>query len=316
MKEFYVIPTIGQFKVTVTPHYDFYDKTKISFYILNIGGVSDKCVNITIHSEDSPRRKEFILSWAEVLGKGCTINSQVIRGDSTVQMVQLGFTIAKEIAPYAEYVTLSDMSYFICNTPDGKKKMSLPPFHIAFYDKTWYEDKFGAVMIHDKDYIEYRGYVENLYKEGIMPPDFDFGNMRIRELLYPLYSDSKTWKQFFQLIEKYYKKEKCAMMYPWIHNAMKLIFEGNQAYVGQDWKIVLKSIPMIHYYQVNKSSGGNRDSNDIEYEPQHYNYRDVNYNETMNWDIDTFLSRRNMTRKGYKRIKVQEYKKTYKKKHN
>jgi hypothetical protein len=57
MKEFYVIPTIRQFKVTITPNYDFYNRTKINNYVLNVGGQMNTCVNITIHSEDSNKKK-------------------------------------------------------------------------------------------------------------------------------------------------------------------------------------------------------------------------------------------------------------------
>jgi hypothetical protein len=289
MTELYVIPTIGRFKVSSTPTYDFYDKSKILYTVLNIGGKQDKCVNITIHPEQSPNSKEMILSWAEVINKACTTDAQIIKGDATVEMVQLALTIAKEYAPYAEYVSLSDMSYFICNTPDGKKKISLPPYHIAFHDKTWYEDKFGAVMINEADYKKYRAYIQNMYKEGQMPASFDFGNNRLREILYPLYAESKTWKEFFTNIEKQYPQTKCALMHPWIENAMDIICEGNKIHIGQKWKIYLNQIPRIHYYQTTNPDmiGGSAMEN--MYEPQYYDYRDVNYNDTMKWDIDAFL---------------------------
>ena len=84
VKTYYVMPTIGQFKVTITPEIDRYTK-KLFYYTLNVGGHYDKCVNITIHPPDSSKSKELKLSWAEVQKKNCTINSQVIRGTATVQ---------------------------------------------------------------------------------------------------------------------------------------------------------------------------------------------------------------------------------------
>lgn len=303
MSEFYVIPTIGAFKVEIK--HQIYSE-KLLYTTLSVGGNEDKCVNITIYPNNSPDSKKIILTWTEVIDKSCTVNSQVIKGNKTIEMLNLAFTIAKEIAPYAEYATLNDMSYFNCDTPDGKIKVSLPPYYIAFHNKTWYEDKFKAVIINEEDYKKYKTYMKNMYKENLMPESFNFGNIELNKILYPLYKTSKTWKEFFNLIEKQYPNEKCVLMYPWINNAMNIIFEGNQIFVGYEWKINLNSISKIQYYEVDKSfkHGGNYDK---KYVLQHYNYRDVNYNNTMNWDIKTFIKRnkRNYTNRksGVRNIK-------------
>lgn len=292
MSEFYVIPTIGAFKVEVKPQ-KFSDK--ILYTTLSVGGNTDKCVNLTIYPSSSPDSKKIVLSWTEVIDKSCTVNSQAVKGSKTIEMLNLGFTIAKEIAPYAEFATLNDMSYFNCDTPDGKIKVSLPPYYIAFHNKIWYEDKFKAVMINEEDYKKYKTYIQNMYKENLMPETFNFGNTELNEILYPLYIASKTWKEFFNLIGKQYPNEKCVLMYPWINNAMNIIFEGNQLFVGYEWKINLSNIPKIHYYEVDKifKQGGkyNNDYYNKKYVLQTYNYRDVNYNNTMNWDIKEFLKK-------------------------
>lgn len=293
MQEHYVIPTIGQFKVTLIPEYDARNRSKISYYILNVGGKFDKCVNLTLHPEDSPDSKTILLSWTEIIDKECTVNSQIIKGNATVTMLNLAFTIAKQIVPHAEYVILRDMSNFYCNTPEGKKQISLPAYHIASHDKTWYEDKFRAVMKNEENYIKYKNYIQNMYKEGLLSDSFNFGNIRIKEILLPLYVQSKTWKQFFKLIANKYPNDKCTLMYPWIDNAMNTIFEGNNIYAGQEWKILLSIIPKVHYYEIAKSStvGGYTVDSD-NYMTQYDDYRVVNYNNTMNWDIDKFLKKK------------------------
>lgn len=292
MPEYYVIPTIGQFKVTITPTYDRTDTQKVLFYVLNVGGNTDKCVNITLYPEDSPNSKELILSWTEVIDKSCTTDLQIIKGTATVEMLQLAFTIAKEIASHAEYVKLDDMSYFICDTPDGKRKVSLPAYYIAFNDKTWYEDKFNAVMMNASSYDAYKAYIENMYTEQTLPAHFDFGNARLRDILYPLYERAKSWKQFFKLIAKHYPHDKCTLMYPWINSAMNIIFENNKLYIGQAWKIDLNTIPKIHYYQLDRphiAQHGSGTKNTHVY--QAYNYNDIT-NNVIDWDIDAFLKRR------------------------
>ncbi len=295
-QEFYVIPTIGQFKVSVTPYYHFYDKTKIEYSVLNVGGGFDKCVNITYHSEDSPRNTEAILSWAEVINKSCTTDSQAIKGDATVKMVQLAFTILQEIAPYVTWISLRDMSFFMCDTPEGKRKVALPPFHIAFHDKTWYEDKFHATLLDPNDHQRYRACVQALHTDP-KPGRFEFINDRLTELLAPLYTSSATWKEFFTWIEKHYPRDKCALVYPWIESALSHVFKengGGDLYTGKEWKIDLKPIPKIHYYEVDpkkKHSGG------LRYECQYFHHRDRGYNDIRKWDVDRFLKRKTHTRK-------------------
>ncbi len=298
----YVIPTIGMFKVTYTHEYHPYNKTQIEYSVLNIGGDFDKCVNITIHPEGSERQTELILSWTEVLDKSCTTDRHIIKGDATTEMLQLGFTLAREIAPYAKYVTLEDMSYIYCDTPDGRKKMSLPPYYIAFHDKTWYDDKFNAVMKNETNYKSYKDAIGNMYKAEFKSKVFNFGNSTIKELLYPLYDASSNWKEFFLSIKKKFGKKTCVMMYPWLNSAMNNIFKGNQIFVGQEWIISLNELPIIPYYEIDKSKVAGGGKFKMQYEIQHYNYRDVNYNDTMNWKMDTFLKGSNhKTKKGYKR---------------
>lgn len=300
-QEFYVIPTIGQFKVSVTPYYNLYDKTQMEYSVLNVGGGFDKCVNLTFHAESSPRRSEAILSWAEVIGKFCTTDGQAIKGEATVKMVQLAFTILQEIAPYVTWVSLSDMSFFMCDTPEGKIKVSLPPFHIAFHDKTWYEDKFHATLLDPNDHQRYRACVQALHTDP-KPGQFEFINDRLTEILLPLYIASATWKEFFTLIEKHYPRDKCALVYPWIERAIVHVFKtngGGDLYVGKDWKIDLKPIPKIHYYEVNpkKKHGGHRSPR---YERQYYHHRDRGYNDIRRWDVDRFLKRKTHTRRSHK----------------
>lgn len=295
-QEFYVTPTIGQFKVSVTPYYNFYDKTKMEYSVLNVGGGFDKCVNLTYHPEDSPRSSEAILSWAEVINKSCTMDGQAIKGDATIKMVQLAFTILQDIAPYVTWISLKDMSFFMCDTPEGKKKVALPPFHIAFHDKTWYEDKFHATMMRPEEYQIYHACIRAMHTDP-KPGRFEFINDRLTELLSPLYTSSTTWKEFFMLIEKHYPRDKCALVYPWIEGAISHIFKengGDELYVGRNWKIDLATIPKIHYYEVDpkKKQGGS-----LRYERQYFHHRDRGYNDIRKWDVDRFLKRKTHTRK-------------------
>lgn len=286
-----VISTIGSFYITITPCYHFHDHTHIEYTILHIEGGFDKGIQLTFHTEDSPRSTEAILSWTEVIG--CATDSQAIKGDATVKMVQLACTILRDIAPYVTWISLSDMSFFMCDTPEGKRKVALPPFHIAFHDKTWYEDKFHATLLDPNDHQRYRACVQALHTDP-KPGRFEFINDRLTEILSPLYTSSATWKEFFILIEKHYPRDKCAIVYPWIESALSHVFKtnGGDLYVGKDWKIDLKPIPKIHYYEVDpKKKQG------LRYERQYFHHRDRGYNDIRKWDVDRFLKRKTHTRK-------------------
>ena len=80
-------------------------------------------------------------------------------------------------------------------------------------------------------------------------------------------------------------------MYPWLTRAMGMIFEKSHVYIGENWKIDLNKIPKIHYYQLDRAhiTGGQTQR---KYLSQAYNYHGVNYGNTMNWNLNTFLKRR------------------------
>jgi hypothetical protein len=280
--EYYVRVDSNTFKVVINPIYDFYNKTKIIHYLLSVCGDYDKCVNIIINYEKSQKSKELVLTWSEVVDE--TLYEPMNLNDTT-KMVQLAITIAKEIAPYTEYITLKDISYFGCNTPDGVKKTSLPPYYIAFNNKTWYEDKFNAVMI--GDYDKYKLCIDAINREEMKPSYFNFGNKQIANLLIPLYLQASTWKSFFELIETIYPNDKCMLMYPWIDSAISYIFRQNNyddLYVGKDWKIMIDTVPKIHYYKIGDEAE-KQEQVLIKYCQQYDNYRNIDYNNVEKWDI-------------------------------
>jgi hypothetical protein len=305
VSEYYVMPTIGQFKVTITEKKHPYNSSKLLHTTLNVGGHYDKCVNITILPPEARDSKELKLSWAEIHKKQCTVDSQVIRGTATVEMVNLAFTIARGIAPYAEYVTLDDMSYFYCNTPKGEEKVTLPPFHIALYGKTWYEDKFKATMVNKADYAKYKECIKAINDDRLKPEIFNFGNDTVEEILLPLYKESKNWGEFFKLIAKHHPRDKCVLMYSWTERVIEMIFKelgGSKLYSGEKWVIDLNNIPKIHYYEIDKSYITLKGGSDDDYMEQYDRYRWVNYQDALDWKIGETLKKRKMkyTRKNKK----------------
>jgi hypothetical protein len=273
-----VIPTIGEFKVIINKVHDRNNKNKIMEYTLSVGGNENKCVNISIPTDLS--NKSLLLSWAESM-KECTLDSLKIKGNSSQIMIQLAITIAREISPHVTDVILDDMSHFFCLTPDGPLKTHLPSFYIAFNGKTWYEDKFGAVMIDPQYYEKYKKCLRNFYDPNYKKDKFNFVNKDLQIMLEPLYQTSHCWKDFFDQISEIYKDKKCGIIYPWIKNAMRILFDGQQLWDVVEWKIPIneKNTPKIKYYEYSLQKNNTIKIPII----NPYKETDVNYNQVINW---------------------------------
>jgi hypothetical protein len=288
-----VVPTIGEFKVVINKWHDRNNKNKIVDCTLNIGGNDDKCINITIPTDIS--NTSLLLSWAET-DKKCTLDSLKIKGNSTQIMLQLAITIAREISPHVREILLDDMSHFYCMTQDGPIKTHLPSFYIAFNGKTWYEDKFGAVMIDSQYYEKYKKCLRNFYDPSYKNPNFDFINKDLQSMLKPLYQNSHCWKDFFDQISEIYKDKKCEIIYPWIKHAMRILFDGQKLWDIVEWKIPIneKNTPKIKYYEYSLQQNESIKVPII----NPYKETDVNYNQVMSWKFNkTPKIKRRKTRK-------------------
>lgn len=251
-RDFYVIPSIGKFKVSIREIPDPRNRDKIKYYTLRIGG-KDDCVNLSIPANTD--NKYAKLSYTETAGKDCTVNGAVIRGPASIEMIRLAFTIALEIAPHIEGIELDDMSKIPCITPSGQRMVSLAPIYIAMHNgKTWYEDKFGAYIKNPKIWEKYRELINGLTDPAKKPAEFKFNNEDLQVMLEPLFESSATWADFFDKIKKTYPvEERCAIMQPWLHNAMlHHIFDGHTMFEGGTWIIPLTPsvFKRVRYYEI------------------------------------------------------------------
>lgn len=262
-RDFYVIPSIGKFKVSVREIPDPRNRDKTKYYTLKIGG-KDDCVNLSIpaYTDDKSDKSDKYakLSYTETIGKECTVNGAVIRGPASIEMIRLAFTIALEIAPHIEGIELDDMSKIPCITPSGQRMVSLAPIYIAMHNgKTWYEDKFDAYIKNPKIWEKYKELIGGLTDPAKKPAEFKFNNEDLQVMLEPLFESSATWADFFDKIKKTYPVEqRCAIMQPWLHNAMlHHIFDGHTMFEGGTWIIPLTSpaFKRVRYYEITGERG-------------------------------------------------------------
>lgn len=283
--ELYIkVPNVGSFKVII-------EKGKINYYTLSIGGKTKKCLNITIPTDITD--KNIQLGWVEA-SDNCSIDTIKIKGSKTYKMIVLAITIAKKIEAHVENVLLDDESNIYCETPSGKRKIYLPYFYLAFHRKTWYEDKFGAVIKDPVNRDKYKESVENFYKPSMKPSFFPFIHPELEAVLAPLYNNSTTWSEFFDLIAEKFKDKKCAMVYPWLLNAISHIFKGSRVFEREIWTFDITPDMDIKYYHISnnniKSGGGNQEYFESVERP-------MPSSDIMAWKYNKFIRNKNKSRK-------------------
>ena len=224
--------------------------------ILNLGGKDTNCIQINVPYEGTVGKLLRIQAGKQ---NECSIDNKEQRGEKLIHMVQLGITIAKEINSTLDILELEDDASFDCELPDESKiAMSSTDHDIAFYQQSYYEKRYGAILINDTLREEYNNDIKGFNDPSKKPIIFDFKNNEIEKELLPLYNSSKTWKEFFDKINKKYDKKKCTVVVLWLKSALRHIF-NNKIYSGQDWKIDVKKIPKIIYEErVLLKSGGTR----------------------------------------------------------
>jgi hypothetical protein len=233
-REQFIVSNGGIYKLLITQDKDRNTNSVIS-YNINLGGKDRKCLNLQFPSKFVDKSDGY-LSWVESHNE-CSFESFIESGKAQ-HILLLGFTIARDINPNLKKIYFDDISNIICQFPTKEDKIPLKPFHIAFYKSSWYEYYFDAKLV--KDYDKYVKLKENFDKPEKKPQTFDFMNDDLQKELTPLYKKSDTWSQFFEEIKEKYGRKKCAIIYPWINNALYIIFENDPYFESIKWYIDLE----------------------------------------------------------------------------
>ena len=234
----------GTFRVTINDDIEIDMNTRkkaIIGKLISVGG-KNTCVFI-----NAPNLKNTaVLLNVKTRDGCCEIFDKIISGRHTVTMINLAFTIVKEICPHIKFIELEDMSSFKCDLGEGKTcQISLAIYELAFHQSTWYERHFGAYLRVATGQNIYMKSKEGFNKQK--PEIFSFNNNQLDILLTPIYKNTNTWKEFFDEI---YKMEKrCKIMFPWYKNAVSLAMDGI-LYDTQQRIIDLSKITVITYNPV------------------------------------------------------------------
>lgn len=286
----------SSFRLLLTTYIDR-NSGKPSSYNINLGGTKKKCLNLMI----SALENKGTLSWVE-RHEECSIE---INNPQSQILILLAISIAKSINPNLQYIHLEDSSHFLCTLPEGNShKVEMKPFYMAFHQSTWYEYYFNAHF--DVNYDKYIALKANFTNPENKPRTFDFGNNSLQEQLLPLYENTSTWAEFFKAISQKYGKYKCAVIYPWIIQALAIIFENMFFYEIPKWVIDLENNQKIKpiYFEsyVAKWSGGrgkvSKQKQTRKITCKHLGWKYISkqrigyvipYYLISNWDYDKFL---------------------------
>lgn len=228
-------------------------KIKIDNTNINVGG-NTFCVNIALYDTKTT------LYWLKTDEGGCELNEKDIKGNNTVKMVDLAFSLLRKYYPErANNITLLDDSGFSWYSfsessharKDKKQKKIKTNFlkgYLLIHQKTWYEDKFNAIMCDSEIYSKYKEKVNKNFDDPTKKPEsFDFMNSEAKEKLEPLYKSSRTWREFINKFIEKYNEDKYKLMYDWYRQAIYIIFDGME--INQDWKIDISKRPNIECIQ-------------------------------------------------------------------
>jgi|LauGreDrversion4_2_1035121.scaffolds.fasta_scaffold98132_2 hypothetical protein len=225
------------------PHWRF--RVKIEPQQISVGG-KRFCITIALREDDT------YLTWLSTDEGGCELDEKVIRGEDTIRMVDLAFSLVRLTHPSRSIVTLVDDSGVSWKGPRQRTyKVNLLKGYLLLHRRTWYEEKFGATMEDDALYQIYRQKADQNFDDPTKKREsFSFGSAS--DELTPLYQASHTWGEFIDIFKATYAKRKYELMVDWYRKAIYDIFDGLE--INQNWKIDIRQRPMYHCRQ----EGGRR----------------------------------------------------------
>jgi hypothetical protein len=227
-------------------------------YTIKIGG--DKygdCISISITIENDIVTKAKI---AHIQSEPeCGVGSILEDGD-TANFIKASLQLCKHLFPSLKRIEFDDMSNIDCGISKNvkpprhfEKPFPLSYFSIAKYGKTWYEQKFGAKMINEEAYKQYRE-ATKILKNPIGIDFYKFiSQLRIApeqaRILEHYFDPSITWHEFFNRVPK---QLQCFSFDGWLTTfIIKLL---NITYIERGWYIDIDDMEPTKF----EMSGGAR----------------------------------------------------------
>ncbi len=134
-------------------------------YIIYVGGIIKKCVNIIIYADNNIGVLELKQHDFKCFLFKDTNNNDI----KDLLRTSLYFIIMK--FPTLKYIEFTDNSYITC---ENKKRMSLSDLSTVKYGKTWYEYHFNAIPYNNEDILFQKSRIQELKNRKIELNSDDF----------------------------------------------------------------------------------------------------------------------------------------------
>jgi hypothetical protein len=228
-------------------------------------GAKNNCVQIAYNTKTNTAN----LDWLGTARGGCEVNGKDIRGDDTIIMVDLAFTILQQLYPNVNpLVSLCDSSTFNCRLPNNKPvSMSLMKYNLLLTGKTHYQSKFNATLKYNESLDAYNAFIKNRENSDLFDKSYDFNNNDLNALLQPILKSSSNWGEFFEKVYIEFGRNTCALMYNWYLDVYG--FLAKQA-IHTDWVIDISNRPKISYSIVSKNNTKNFTRKQFVYNPYEF----------------------------------------------
>ena len=164
--------------------------------------------------------------------QACVMNGKLEHQPGTQQLVSASLWAVPTLLTQIREFTLTDDSHVFCKEGSKLYKLSIAYDYIIKYGKTWYEDKFSAILPEP---------LFTQYKESLRILDeplelFEFQAERLHFLKKheDTYRSSKSPRDFIQNLRNKYGEQYCYEVGPWLSKYM----EHLQVKIYKDqWKI-------------------------------------------------------------------------------
>jgi hypothetical protein len=269
---------IGKYTFEITETKMIYGTIIIS-HTFKIGGDYNNCISVSYtYKNNKPITAKIPHALYE---PECSIGSNLEKGPGTILMLKTLLRYSYNKIPEISTFEFDDMSHIDCIPKDmskspprpSSKPLSLSYLSIAYNSKTWYEEKFNAIMTDHITYKNYRDKITFLEMEDKKPSFIDFLQIaqppkEQYEYLESIYNTSKTYRDFFNKIPK---SKRCDILLPWLVHFLNHYLKG--IFSTNGWEINVKTM--------NSMEGGKTRNKRYTRKNKLYpsNYNIINYKE-------------------------------------
>lgn len=250
----------------------FVAKTKIGTFDIKITnreyitiGTKTGCVQIGYNN----RSNTASLDWLGTEKGGCEALGKDIRGQKTIIMVDLGFTILRQLYPDVNpEVSLCDSSTFKCILPNNTPvHISNMIYNLLLSGKTYYQNKFNAKLKYKASEPAYNHFIRTREDPSIFDKSYNFNNDDLNTLLQPVLQESTNWGDFFNKLHTKFGRQTCVVIYSWYQSVYGYLA---QEAIHSEWLIDISNRNKIDYDIISKNNSKNYTRKNFIYNPYEF----------------------------------------------